>query len=258
MSAASAKTCLVTGSSDGIGLGIATALAREGWNLVLVARTPEKLQRAAQDLSRDTGAQVRTLAADLSRPQDLSETGKAVLDMVGRLDALVNNAAIGRFIPFAQVKAEDFDLHFNFNVRTPFFLTQVLLPALIESKGSVLNISSYFARKMIPGRPSTAYSASKGALESWTRALAHELGLQGVRVNAIAPGSVDTPIFRDNLSRLTEEGRAEFASLVKRIYPLGRLGRPEDVAGLAAFLLGDAASWITGAIFSVDGGLTIT
>jgi NAD(P)-dependent dehydrogenase (short-subunit alcohol dehydrogenase family) len=120
----------------------------------------------------------------------------------------------------------------------------------------VINISSYFARRMLPDRPSTAYSLTKGALESFTKALAFELGPRGVRVNAIAPGSVATPQLEENLQRLDEYAKDRFKAMIQSIYPLQTIGEPDDVANMAVFLASEKAKWITGGIFPVDGGLT--
>ena len=149
-----------------------------------------------------------------------------------------------------------YDAHFNLNVKAPYFLTQGLLPALVKSKGNVINISSYFVHRMLPNRATTVYSATKGALNSFTKALAFEVGHLGVRVNAIAPGSISTPQFNRNLQALTPEKQAAFEAMVKEIYPLQHIGTPEDIAKACVFLASDNASWITGTVLAVDGGLT--
>ncbi len=148
------------------------------------------------------------------------------------------------------------DYHLNLNVKAPYLLSQVLLDDLIAAQGNIINVSSYFARRMLPDRPSTAYSLTKGALESFTKALAFELGPQGVRVNAIAPGTVDTPQVAINMERLDESAKERFRSMIRTIYPLQRIGHIDDIGNMAAFLASDLAKWITGAVFAVDGGLT--
>jgi len=159
-------------------------------------------------------------------------------------------------VSFAEMNEATLDLHLNLNVKAPYLLTQQLISALIARKGVVINISSYFSHRMLPGRPSTTYSLSKGAIDAFTKSLAYEMGPQGVRVNAIAPGTVNTSLVRGTLDRLTEEGKTKFAEIVKMIYPLGHIGEPDDVSGAAVFLASDQARWITGAILAVDGGLT--
>ena len=250
------KNAVITGGSDGIGLGIAKAFAREGANLLLIGRDPEKLQRAQQELLNEFGVQVHTLSADLSKTETVAEVVKGIEELLSKVDILVNNAGLGKFIPFEQVDSTLYDAHFNLNVKAPYFLTQGLLPALVKSKGNVINISSYFAHRMLPNRATTVYSATKGALNSFTKALAFEVGHLGVRVNAIAPGSISTPQFNRNLQALTPEKQAAFEAMVKEIYPLQHIGTPEDIAKACVFLASDNASWITGTVLAVDGGLT--
>ena len=250
------KNAVITGGSDGIGLGIAKAFAREGANLLLIGKDPEKLQKAQQALLNEFGVQVHTLSADLSKTETVTEVVKDIEQLLSKVDILVNNAGLGKFVPFEQVDSTLYDAHFNLNVKAPYFLTQGLLPALVKSKGNVINISSYFAHRMLPNRATTVYSATKGALNSFTKALAFEVGHLGVRVNAIAPGSISTPQFNRNLQALTPEKQAAFETMVKEIYPLQHIGTPEDIAKACVFLASDNASWITGTVFAVDGGLT--
>ena len=250
------KNAVITGGSDGIGLGIAKAFAREGANLLLIGKDPEKLQRAQQELLNEFGVQVHTLSADLSKTETVTEVVKDIERLLSTVDILVNNAGLGKFVPFEQVDNTLYDAHFNLNVKAPYFLTQSLLPALVKSKGNVINISSCFAHRMLPNRAATVYSATKGALNSFTKALAFEIGQLGVRVNAIAPGSISTPQFNRNLQALTPEKQAAFETMVKEIYPLQHIGTPEDIAKACVFLASDNASWITGTVLAVDGGLT--
>ena len=250
------KNAVITGGSDGIGLGIAKAFAREGANLLLIGKDPEKLQKAQQALLNEFGVQVHTLSADLSKTETVTEVVKDIERQLSTVDILVNNAGLGKFVPFEQVDNTLYDAHFNLNVKAPYFLTQSLLPALVKSKGNVINISSYFAHRMLPNRATTVYSATKGALNSFTKALAFEVGHLGVRVNAIAPGSISTPQFNRNLQALTPEKQAAFETMVKEIYPLQHIGTPEDIAKACVFLASDNASWITGTVLAVDGGLT--
>lgn len=250
------KNAVITGGSDGIGLGIAKAFAREGANLLLIGKDPEKLQKAQQALLNEFAVQVHTLSADLSKTETVTEVVKDIERLLPTVDILVNNAGLGKFVPFEQVDNTLYDAHFNLNVKAPYFLTQGLLPALVKSKGNVINISSYFAHRMLPNRATTVYSATKGALNSFTKALAFEVGQLGVRVNAIAPGSISTPQFNRNLQALTPEKQAAFETMVKEIYPLQHIGTPEDIAKACVFLASDNASWITGTVLAVDGGLT--
>ena len=144
---------------------------------------------------------------------------------------------------------------FALNVTAVFFLTQKLLPQL-GAGASVINMSSYFAGKMIPKRPSSLYSLSKGALNSLTKSLAFELGPRGIRVNAIAPGTIDTSMRRRSVDNLPDEAKAELKAYVERSYPLGRIGQAADIAGMAVHLASDESAWTSGAILAVDGGYT--
>jgi NAD(P)-dependent dehydrogenase (short-subunit alcohol dehydrogenase family) len=245
-------TVLVTGGNEGIGLAISHAFAERGANLVIVGRNRERLDEAARQL----GTGCECIAVDLALTDAAEQIQKHLRHKGISPKVLVNNAGTSRFAPLAETTPELFDDHLNINLRTPFLLARALLPSLMQQRGSMINISSYFARRMLADRPSAAYSASKGALESMTRSLAFELGPKGVRVNAIAPGTVQTAMVRKNLERLPDETRERFAAMIPQLYPLGRLGEPEDLCGAALFLASDAANWITGAVLPVDGGLT--
>ncbi|WP_255491477.1 SDR family NAD(P)-dependent oxidoreductase [Dysgonomonas sp. ZJ279] len=249
------KNAVITGGSDGIGLAIAKEFAKNGANVCLIGRDENKLIAAKKELDL-LGSEVFFIKADLSELSQIESVSKHILKLFPKLDVLVNNAGIGRFIPFTEMNLSDLDMHIDLNVRAPYMLTKHLFASLSENKGNVINISSYFSHRMLPGRSTTAYSLTKGAIDSFTKALAFEAGAKGVRVNGIAPGSIDTPQLRYNLTKLNSNELKEFEDLIQTIYPLGRIGQPEDVAQMAVFLASDRANWITGAIYSVDGGLT--
>jgi NAD(P)-dependent dehydrogenase (short-subunit alcohol dehydrogenase family) len=222
---------------------------------LLVARDEEKLRAAAAALS-PFGVEIKVLSADLSDMLVVRKTAEDMLSLWPEIDVLVNNADTARFTPFTETTETDLDLLLNLNVKAPYLLTQHLFGALEARKGVVINISSYFSHRMLPGRLSTAYSLSKGVIDSFTKSLAYEAGPRGVRVNAIAPGTVNTALVQAVIERLTGEGKAKFADMVKTIYPLGRIGEPDDVSGAAVFLASEEARWMTGTILAVDGGLT--
>ncbi|ANT51264.1 SDR family NAD(P)-dependent oxidoreductase [Mesorhizobium amorphae] len=250
------KRALVTGGSDGIGLAISEAFAREGADVLIVGRDAGKLEAARRTLiaSSKDGSTVETLSADLSTSAGIDAVAAHVKQ--GRpLDVLVNNAGVAFLVPFESVTEEQFQQSFALNVTAAFFLTQRLLPHLTAA-ASVINISSYFASKMIPKRPSSLYSLSKGALNSLTKSLAFELGPRGIRVNAIAPGTVDTAMRRKSIVNLPAEAQAELKAYVERSYPLGRIGQTSDLAGIAVYLACDEAAWTSGGIFAIDGGYT--
>jgi NAD(P)-dependent dehydrogenase (short-subunit alcohol dehydrogenase family) len=251
MDTLSGKTALITGGSDGIGLAIADAFAREGADLVLLARNPRNLATAA-DALRAHRHGVRTLSVDLTDPRALDATR-----LPEEVDILVNNAGVAHFAPLPDIQRADFDTMVRVNLAVPFELSHRLLPALTAARGAIINISSYWATKMVPGRPSSIYSATRGALNSLTRALASELGPAGIRVNAIAPGAVHTPTYqRRHLDPMTPDQRRAHRDHVRQAYPAGRIGDPADVAA-AALYLASSGAWVTGTILTVDGGLTI-
>lgn len=193
---------------------------------------------------------------DISNKDSIFEIVRQVREKNVKINLIVNNAGIANFIPFSDTDMQALDYHLNLNVKAPYLLTQAFLDDLVNCRGNVINISSYFARRMLPDRPSTVYSITKGAIESFTKALAFELGPRGVRVNAIAPGTVTTPQVAKNMERLDDKAKDRFKSMIKSIYPLQTIGEPEDIANMAVFLASDQAKWITGGIFPVDGGLT--
>jgi len=249
------KQAVITGGSDGIGFGIAKAFVASGADVLLIARNREKLERAAAGLS-PYGRKIECLPADLSDISSIERLARRIAEICPEIDILVNNAGFARFTPFDSVGMDELDAHISLNIKAPFVLTQQLLPFLERRKGNVINISSYFSHKMSPARPSTAYSLTKGALDSLTKSLACELGRRGIRVNAIAPGTVNTALVRSNLKRLSQGDIEKFSEVIKMLYPLGRIGEPDDVGGIAVFLASDQARWITGAVMNVDGGLT--
>ncbi|GET46514.1 SDR family NAD(P)-dependent oxidoreductase [Capnocytophaga felis] len=249
------KNAVITGGSDGIGLGIAREFAKNGANLVLIGRSTDKLEKAKLQLAKYPIV-IHLISAYLDDTSQITWISEEITKHFSKVDILVNNAGIGKFVPFSETDEALLDLHLNLNVKAPYLLTQKLLPQLVESKGNVINISSYFAHRMLVGRTTTAYSITKGAINSFTKSLAFEVGNLGVRVNAIAPGSISTPQFDRNLASLPTEKQVAFHEMVKSIYPLEKIGNVEDIGKMAVFLASDNANWITGAIFAVDGGLT--
>ena len=246
---------VVTGGSGGIGLGIAKAFAAEGADVWLVGRDAGRLD-AARDLLGGTGVEVRTTAADLCEADSVARVAADVLDAWPRVDTLVNNAGVARFTPFERVPAEEIRLQVQLNLLAPYLLTQALLPGLSGPRASVVNISSTSAHRLIPGRPASVYAMTKGGINSLAKALALELGPRGVRVNAVAPGTIDTPLTRNTIESFTPERRAEYDKFVQQSFALGRLGGTEDVAAAAVYFASLEAKWVTGSVLVVDGGLS--
>lgn len=244
------KSALVTGSSRGIGRAIAIRLAREGAD---VAINYSRDEAPAREVLSEVNAQGRTgivIKASLASVPEIRSMIAETVERLGRLDILVNNAGIEKKCPFWEVTESDYDAVLDVNLKGVFFASQAMVQQLraTNRSGAIINISSVHEDLPFPGFAS--YCASKGGIRMLTRNLAVELGSLGIRVNAIAPGAIATPI---NQSLL--ENPQQLGALLGQI-PLGRLGTPEDVAGLAAFLASDDASYVTGATYFVDGGLT--
>ncbi len=235
---------VITGAASGIGLEVARRAATRGAEVCLVSRRREALEEAASGI----GSAAWAHAADLADPEAISELAAAVETRWGGVDGLVNNAGVAAPGRVAAVDVATWDWIFAVNVRAPFLLVQALLPLFGEA-AAVVNVSSTLVVKPIPAM--AAYTASKAALDALTRSLALELAPR-VRVNSVMPAVVDTPIHETRgLSREQVEGMG-------RIHPMGRIGQPEDVAEMVLFLLSDAASWVTGAVIPVDGGMCVT
>ena len=246
------KTALVTGASRGIGRATAAALAEAGAHiLVHYGRSAEDAESlVAAILSK--GGRANAIRADLGTPEAATLLAKEVRTIVGeRLDVLVLNAGVSKAARLADYTVEVFDNLFATNVRSPFFLVQQLLPILGDGS-NIIVISSIGARAVV-GKPGVenpsllAYASTKGALETLVKNWAAILGPEGIRVNAVAPGVIDTDM--SNFAK-TEAGR----EVTLGMQALKRIGKPEDVADVVAFLASDAARWITGASIPVDGG----
>jgi 3-oxoacyl-[acyl-carrier protein] reductase len=246
------KTALVTGASRGIGRATAAALAQAGAHVMVhYGRSAQEAESLVAEIRRK-GGRADAISADLGTPDGASLLAKQVRSIVGdRLDVLVLNAGISKSARIADYTVEDFDNLFATNVRGPFFLVQQLLPVLGEGS-SVVAISSVVAREVVgkPGleNPSIlAYASTKGALETLVKNWAAILGPKGIRVNAVAPGVIDTDM--SNFTK-TEAGR----EVTLGMQALKRIGKAEDVADVVAFVASDGARWITGASIPVDGG----
>ncbi|MGB7680992.1 MAG: SDR family oxidoreductase [Candidatus Acidiferrales bacterium] len=252
MASLQGKTALVTGASRGIGRATASALSNAGAHvLVHYGRSTQDAESLVADI-RSKGGRANAISADLGTPEGATLLAKEVRSIVGeRLDVLVSNAGISKAATIKDYTVEDFDNLFATNVRSPFFLVQQLLPVLGEGS-NIIVISSLGAHAVVgtPGldKPSIlAYASTKGAIETLVKNWAAILGPRGIRVNAVAPGVIDTDM---SSFTKTEAGR----EVVLGIQALKRIGKPEDVADVVAFLASDAARWITGASIPVDGG----
>jgi 3-oxoacyl-[acyl-carrier protein] reductase len=246
------KTALVTGASRGIGRATASALAAAGAHVLIhYGRSAKEAESLVAEI-QTKGGRATAFSVDIETPNGASLLAKKVRSIVGdRLDVLVLNAGISKAARIADYTVEDFDSLFATNVRGPFFLVQQLLPVLGEGS-SIVVISSLGARSVVGKsdveNPSIlAYASTKGALETLVKHWAAILGPSGIRVNAVAPGVIDTDM--SNFTK-TEAGR----EVALGMQALKRLGKPDDVADVVAFLASEGARWITGVSIPVDGG----
>lgn len=243
------KVALVTGSSQGIGLGIARRLAEEGTDIVLNGRKEDEQAQEAVAQVRALGGRACFIAADVGSVADCRRLVAQAIEQMGRLDILVNNAGIQKHGAFLDAADEDFDKVLNVNLRGPFMLCQAFARHLRDTGrgGRIINNSS--VHEELPFPNFSSYCASKGGLKMLMRNLAIELAPLGITVNNVAPGAIETPINRE---LLTEPDK--LASLLENI-PARRLGQPGDVAGAVAFLASEEAGYVTGTTLVVDGGL---
>lgn len=243
------KIALVTGSTQGIGLGIALRLAAEGAAVALNSRTLDERGRKAREQVLASGGQCEFFAADVSDAAACAQLVRDVQSRFGRLDVLVNNAGIERHAGVDEVTPQDWDAVLATNLKGPFFLSQAFarMAKAAGRGGRIINISS--VHEELPFPNFSPYCASKGGLKMIMRTLALELAPLGITVNNVAPGAIRTPI---NTALLND--RAKLEALLAQI-PARRLGEPEDVAGAVAFLASEDARYITGTTLFIDGGL---
>ncbi len=244
------KVALITGGGAGIGEAIAKVFAKAGSAVVITGRRKEMLERVAGDIERDGGRALGVAGSVTDEAQTQSAVKQAV-QAFGKLDILVNNAGIGAFgQPLHDTDDATWHRVLEVNLTGVFRMTRAAVPEMLKvGGGAIVNISSIAGQVGIPLL--AAYGASKGGLDALTRCLAIDYAKQGIRCNAVSPGLVDTPMASDLLN--DQERRAQ----VMTAYPLGRPGTPEEVAKLVLFLASDDAGWITGGIYTIDGGMTV-
>ncbi|MFG2598972.1 SDR family NAD(P)-dependent oxidoreductase [Streptomyces sp. NPDC048462] len=239
------KTALVTGATSNLGRAIAEAFAAEGAYVVVSGRSAERGAEVVDGI-RARGGRAEFVRADLDGSADASRAlaREAARVLGGRIDVLVNNAGIYPRNTTVTVDEKTFDQVYGVNVKAPFFLTAAVAPAMVEAGGGVIvNLGSWIARLGIPG---ALYSSTKGAVETLTRAWAAEFGPQGVRVNAISPGVVQTPA----------PGETHPGEIMMKGTPAGEMGTPEAIANAAVYLASDESSFVHGIVLDVDGGRT--
>lgn len=239
------KTALVTGGSSGIGLAAAKMLMENGARVVIAGRSQDKLARAAAEL----GGDVVSVAADITSLSDLAAMRTKIEGTVGSLDIVFANAGVAMGTPLATADEATYHRIMDANVKGVFFTVQAVLPLLRDGSSIILN-TSWLNQVGTPGR--AILSASKAAVRSFARTMSAELLDRRIRVNAVSPGSIETPIHRGK-DQTEEEFRA-YAERVGTQVPLGRMGRPEEIAAAVLFLASDASSYMLGAEMVIDGG----
>jgi NAD(P)-dependent dehydrogenase (short-subunit alcohol dehydrogenase family) len=245
------KIALVTGGSKGIGRAIALSLAEAGADVALGARGPEALEKAAREVE-ERGRRAVAVPTDVTDPGQCRALIERATTDLGTIDILVNNAGAAPFLStFESARMEGWDKYFRTTFIGAVYCTHAAAPVLLErGTGSVINVASVAAFIASPGL--TYYAAAKAALVSFTKTLAREWAPHGVRVNAIAPGFVETEM------NAVARQDPSYEESIRSMIPLGRWGTAEDVAGVARFLASEAASWMTGSVVVIDGGQSLS
>ncbi|MBD2870266.1 SDR family oxidoreductase [Paenibacillus arenilitoris] len=239
------KTAIVTGASRGIGRVLAQRLASQGAKVAVnYYSNRDQAEEIAEQISRTNGQAV-AVQADVSKVGDIRKLFEETAGHFGGIDILINNAGLGIMKPVEAITEEDFDRVFNLNVKGSYFASQLAADYMKED-GSIVNFSTSVIGLMLPAY--SLYAASKGAVEQFTRHLAKELAPRGIRINAVAPGPIQTEFFMAGKSE-------ELIERFKQMNAFNRLGEPEDVAGVVQFLLSEEAGWITGQTLRVNGGM---
>jgi len=242
---------VVTGAGSGIGRAIALGYAREGAQVVLLDSNEKSTEEAAQEI-REFGGQAESLKLDVTKREDCVTVAKRVAEQVGPVSILVNNAGIARrngMLGATEKVIDDWESIIAINLTGVFNVTHAFLEPLRATKGRIVNIGSIQSFVHLRQPSSPAYTASKHGVLGFTKALAVELGKDGVRVNAIGPGFIATP-----LNATTRADRPELVQMFMDHTPLGRAGKPEDIVGPAIFLASDLSAYVTGSIVMADGG----
>ena len=239
------RVAFVTGASRGIGRAIALTLCRSGFDIVVASPEIEKNEEVAEEIRACSG-EAMTLNLDVTSPESVKEGFAKTLADKSRIDVLVNNAGITRDGLAMRMKQPDWDLVLKINLTGAFLCSQAVLPTMMKNRwGRIVNIASVVGQAGSAGQAN--YAASKAGLIGMTKALAQEMASRGVTVNAVAPGYIDT----DMTKVLPEEVRAKILASV----PLGRMGKPEDIAAAVKFLASEDAAYITGQVIAVNGGM---
>ena len=249
------KVAIITGAARGNGEGAARVMAREG-AIVVLTDILDEVHTTAKSIT-DNGYKAVSFEMDVTKPVEVNQVVRKVLELFGKVDILVNNAGIARLALLVDMTDELRDNHFDINIKGPFNCTKAVLPGMIERKyGKIVNLSSVTG-PMVADAGQTAYAATKGALWGFTKALAIEVAPYGINVNAVCPGYIETPMVKGTARETNPEDPESVIKQIASGIPWGRLGTIEELGELVAFLASDESRYITGTPIVIDGGSTL-
>ncbi|SHG87773.1 glucose 1-dehydrogenase [Thermosyntropha lipolytica DSM 11003] len=244
------KVAIITGGGTGIGRQAAIDMALEGAKVLVAGRRPEPLKETVSQI-KEQGGEAIACPADVTKIEDIRKMRDMVKNEWGRLDILVNNAGSAMVKPFLEITPEELDYTYQVDLKSVFLVTQVMVPLMLESGGgSIINVSSILG--VLGTKNQSAYCAMKGGVVQLTRALAAELGPK-IRVNCLCPSHIVTPMLQPMLDHLEASGKMD---KLTRLFPMKRIGYPEDMSPAIIFFASDESKWLTGNIFMIDGGLS--
>lgn len=243
------KVAIITGASSGIGRAVVRAFAENDFQTIAVGRNEKELISCRSEM-KDLSGDVKIQLADIRETSQVERLVGETIENFGRIDVLVNAAGIIAGGTIENTTLDDWDKMMNINLRSVFHLMQICVPHLEKTEGNIVSVSSVAGTRSFPNI--LAYAVSKAALDQLTRCAALELAAKKIRVNAVNPGVVETNLHRR--SGMDEVAYEKFLERSKETHPLGRVGKPEEIAGLIYYLASEKASWITGATYQIDGG----
>jgi NAD(P)-dependent dehydrogenase (short-subunit alcohol dehydrogenase family) len=249
------KVALVTGSGRGIGRGVAMRFAAEEASVGVLDLNPD-LVKETVSMIRETGGTAYPLVCDLRQPDQVRTAVRELAGQFGPINVVLNNAAVMPSGVLHETSLEEWDLLYTVNVRGAYLVNREVIPIMLENGGgSIIHMSSVTGILGLPGL--AGYSATKGALISLTRAMSTDYAAQGIRVNSVAPGTIDSPMLHNFLDEQSEAAREKLRVEFDAMHPIGRVGQIDEVAQVCVFLASDNASFVTGANYTVDGGLSV-